>query len=186
MKELFMLYNQGIMDFYFVDEAGFSLTPNISYAWQPIGVEWGIKSVKKKIENVLGFLNPLRQHLVTYKLPKGAYMNSELFIQYMNDFASKITKQTAVIVDRASWHTSALTLNMIGEWEKQGLFVIFLPAYCPHLNLIETLWRKIKYEWFSIKDYHSEATFKRKLKSIFQQYGKDYNIKFSMNIFKSE
>lgn len=116
-------------------------------------------------------------------------MDSELFIQYMNDFATKITKETAVIVDRASWHTSALTLSMIETWSQQGLFIIFLPAYCPlpiaiGINLIETLWRKIKYEWFKMNDYRSENTLRKKLKTIFQQYGKEYNIKFSMNIFK--
>ena len=83
MKELFIASNQGIIDFYFVDEAGFNLTPNISYAWQPIGVEWGIKSVKKKVENVLGFLSPIDSHLVTYTMPEKAYMNSELFIEYI-------------------------------------------------------------------------------------------------------
>lgn len=169
------------MDIYFVDESGFSLTPNLSYAWSPIGVQWGIKSIKKKVLNVIGFLNPNNDHLIVYPLPKNTYMNSEIFINLVDDFASKINKETALVLDRAPWHTSELTLNRIPHWEDKGLHLLFLPAYSPHYNLIETLWRKIKYEWLKIKDYRSKTSLKKKLKTIFQEYGNQYNIKFSMN-----
>ncbi len=29
-------------------------------------------------------------------------------------------------------------------WQKRGLYLLFLPAYSPHLNIAGTLWRKIK------------------------------------------
>lgn len=183
MKDILDFVNQGIADLYFVDECGFSLTPNISYAWQPIGVQWGIRSVKKKVQNVLGFLNPINDHLKTYKLPENEYMNSKLFIERVNDFVSHIKKETVLVLDRAPWHTSEATLSMISEWESKGLFIVFLPAYSPHYNLIETLWRKIKNEWLNIKDYRSKNTLKKKLKEIFQEYGNLYNIDFSMDVF---
>gem|GEM_PF-6935554 len=31
-----------------------------------------------------------------------------------------------------------------------------LPTYSPHLNLAETVWRKLKYEWLSASDYSSK------------------------------
>ena len=76
LKEIFIYVNQGFIDLYFSDECGFSLTPNISYAWQPIGVQWGIKSIKKKVLNTLGFMSPIDDHLKTYNLPENVYMNS--------------------------------------------------------------------------------------------------------------
>lgn len=179
-----MLYISGLIDVYFVDESGFSLTPNVSYAWQPIGEQWGIPSAKDKVMNVLGLLDVRTDHLVTYQLPEGAYMDSEIFIKYIDDFSQKLTRPTALVVDRAPWHTSWATLDKLEEWEEQGLHVFFLPPYSPHLNLIETLWRKVKNEWLKIKDYHSENTLKRKLIEIFSYYGKQYDIDFSMNIFK--
>lgn len=180
---------KGFVDLYFADESGFSLTPNLSYAWQPIGIQWGIKSIKKKVQNVLGFLNPINNHLKMYSLAKDQYMNSDIFIAKMNDFAGQIKKKTVLVLDRASWHTSKKTLSMISEWEDKGLFIVFLSAYSPHYNLIETLWRKIKYEWLNIKDYlpiaiGTENTLKKKLKEIFQEYGNLYNIDFSMSQFK--
>lgn len=164
-----------------MDESGFSLTPNLSYAWSPIGIQWGIKSIKKKVLNVLGFLNPQNDHLKIYPLQENLYMNSEIFIRLVDDFAAQIDKETVLVLDRAPWHTSELTLSKFMEWEEKGLHILFLPAYAPHYNLIETFWRKIKYEWLSINDYRSKTALKNKLKSIFQEYGNLYNIKFSMN-----
>ncbi len=108
-------------------------------------------------------------------------MNSEIFIKFVDDFAANICKETVLVLDRAPWHTSQLTLAQIPRWSDQGLHLVFLPAYAPHYNLIETLWRKVKYEWLKIKDYRSKTALKKKLKTIFQEYGNQYNIKFSMN-----
>ena len=114
-------------------------------------------------------------------------MNSERFIEYMNDFASKITRTTVIILDNASWHKSELTRSYFEQWEAKGLYLLYLPPRCPHFNKIETLWRKIKYEWLAIKDYRSDKTLEKKLKHIFKTYGENYSIDFSMNFedFKS-
>lgn len=181
LREILAFVNQGLVDLYFVDECGFSLTPNIARAWSPIGVQWSIKSIKKQVMNVLGFLNPKNDDLKIYPLPENTYMNSEIFIKFVEDFITKISKETVLVLDRAPWHTSALTLSKIPEWEERGLYIVFLPAYSPHYNLIETFWRRIKYGWLKIKDYRSKTALKRKLKTIFQEYGNQYNIKFSMN-----
>lgn len=133
--------------------------------------------------NVLGFLNIKTQQLVTYSLPEKARMNSGVFIEFMNDFASRLTQQTVLILDNASWHKSKVTKAMFSTWQEQGLYIYFLPPRCPHLNLIETLWRKIKYEWLSNRDFHSKKTMEKKLKNIFKNYGKEYKIDFSMDIF---
>lgn len=134
--------------------------------------------------NVLGFLNPISQRLITYKLSEAENMNSENFSKFMNDFASQVQQMTFVILDNASWHKSELTKSMFTQWQNKGLFLFFLPPRCPHLNLIETLWRKIKYEWLHTADYFSKKTLGKKLISIFKNYGNDFCIDFSMNIFK--
>ena len=135
------------------------------------------------MQNVLGFMNPINDHLKVYNLPQNAYMNSALFIKFMDDFVDGIIRETVVVIDRAPWHTSEETLSKIEEWESKGLFIVFLPAYAPHYNLIETLWRKIKHEWLAIKDYRSKTALKKKLKEIFTEFGNLYKINFSMNAF---
>ncbi|WP_368860940.1 transposase, partial [Desulforhabdus sp. TSK] len=42
-----------------------------------------------------------------------------------------------------------------GNCCKKNLYIKFLPTYSPELNLIEILWRKIKYEWLSFSAYLS-------------------------------
>ena len=174
---------QGLINVYFVDESGFSLQPYIPYRYQKKGQQMEIKSVKTRVMNVLGFLNPLTQRLITYPLEEGTTMNSEIFIKFISDFAAKLTLPTVLILDNASWHKSKETKAMFSTWQKQGLFIYFLPPRCPHLNLIETLWRKIKYEWLFNRDFYSKATMEKKLKHIFKNYGSEYKLEFSFNIF---
>ena len=155
------------------------MSPYIPYGYQPKGVQWEYPSEKKKVTNILGFLNPVTNHLVSYQLPEKTNMDSELFIKYVNNFITHIDQLTVIVLDNASWHKSKLTKSMFEEWERQGLYFLFLPARTPHLNKIETLWRKIKYEWLTIRDYRSVSTLKRKINSIFKNYGEEYVINFS-------
>ena len=177
--------NQGLIDIFFADEASFSGEPYIPYRWGKKGEQIGIPSTKKIASKVLGFLNPITQQLITYQLSDEDNMNSELFIKFINDLVDKITKPTVLILDNASWHKSKATMAMLNQWQEKGLFLYFLPVASPHLNLIEILWRQIKYKWLFCKDYRSEKTLKKKLNLIFKTYGKDFYIDFSMNILKN-
>lgn len=160
------------------------MTPSVTYAWQPIGVQWGRPAKGKNAINVLGFLDTIHNQLSTYTIPKGEYMNSDLFIKYVEHFRAKITdtRPLVLVLDNAPWHKSSKTLAKIQEWQMLDLYVFFLPTYSPHLNSIETLWRKVKHEWLCRRDYFSKKTLTKKLKTIFSTYNKDYKIHFSMDI----
>ena len=43
------------------------------------------------------------------------------------------------------------------EWAERHLEIFELPSYSPELNLIEILWRFIKYEWLDVKAYQGWA-----------------------------
>jgi transposase len=60
-----------------------------------------------------------------------------------------------VILDNAPVQTSAAFLEKSEDWYSYGLMLHFLPTYSPELNLIEILWRKMKYEWISFNAYTS-------------------------------
>ena len=72
--------------------------------------------------------------------------NADFIIQCIDDFVSKIEKPTVIILDNAPIHRAHKMLAKRKEWENKDLFVFFLPRYSPHLNRIETLWRKVKYD----------------------------------------
>jgi len=49
-----------------------------------------------------------------------------------------------------------------------------VPFLFTHLNLIETLWRKIKYEWLRPQDYLSAKNIKQALFNIITHYNDEY------------
>ena len=41
------------------------------------------------------------------------------------------------------------------EWKNQQVEIFQLPSYSPQLNLIEILWRFMKYEWIELNAYET-------------------------------
>ena len=66
-----------------------------------------------------------------------------------------LSRETVVVLDNARVHTAEAVRACRSVWEQRGLTLFYLPPYSPHLNLAETLWRKLKYEWLRPRDYLS-------------------------------
>ena len=49
-----------------------------------------------------------------------------------------------VVLDNAPFHTAGVIRERESGWAAGGLRLYRLPAYCPHLNLIEGVWRRLK------------------------------------------
>ena len=176
--ELMECHKSRQLDLYYFDEAGFSLNPTVPYAWQPIGETTEIPSRRSRQVNALGFLR-LDSKLRAYSV-EGS-IDSEVVIACFNDFCkSRRRRRPAfVVMDNASAHTSSEFERHIPLWEEKGLFLYFLPPYCPELNLIEILWRMIKYHWLPLKAYESLACLVRQLHEVFAKVGTDYVINFA-------
>ena len=134
--------NQGLIDVFFFDECGFNLVPNIPYGWISVNENIELPSSKSKNFSILGSLNR-NNDLHSYICENS--VNSDVVIACFDDFAKKITKQTVVIIDNAPTHTSKKFKAKIKEWNSNNLFICNLPTYSPELNIIEILWRFIKY-----------------------------------------
>jgi len=76
---------------------------------------------------------------------------------WLDQFSHGITKPTVIVLDNAPVHQGEFKKRR-AAWEAKGLYIFFLPAYSPHLNLAETLWRKLKYEWLQAGDYADKET----------------------------
>ena len=64
-------------------------------------------------------------------------------------------------------------------WSEQGLTTVPIARYSPELNLIEILWRKIKYEWMPFLAYESFHALQESLFEILANIGKTYSIEFA-------
>jgi transposase len=177
MKALWDLQKENRIDLVFSDESGFQLVPNLPYGWQAKGTYIRLLPRRGKCLSVFGLLST-ENKLTCY--PTEQTTNAAFIIQCLDDYATKIKKPTVVIMDNAPIHRAKIMMEKRKEWESMGLSLFFLPKYCPHLNRIETLWRKIKYEWIKPKDYYSWGTFTKAVKNILASFGSNqYNIKFN-------
>lgn len=167
----------GVQDLYYFDEAGFSLTPSVSYGWQTIGERIEIPSSKSKQINVLGFMNYQGDSFHPYMVEGG--VDAAIAIACVNSFCKQLRKPTTVVIDNAPIHTSAEFQAMIPEWEERNLYFWFLPAYSPELNLIERLWKQIKYHWLPIEAYQSFEKLDEILSNTLAKVGKTLKINFS-------
>jgi transposase len=179
LEELKQMADDGEISLVYFDASGFGLTPEVPYAWQDIGRQGtiSISTSKSQRINVLGFLNPALSKLKSYL--KIGSVDSEFIIRVMDDYCEIMTGPTVVVLDNAPIHTSQAVIKKMDEWERQGLTLYFLPPYSPQLNLIEILWRKIKYEWLPNSAYKNFKLLEAELREILFSYGKNYRIKFA-------
>jgi hypothetical protein len=178
LKELKIeVVEKGEHDLYYFDEAGFSLTPSVPYGWQPLGERIELPSSRSPQLNVLGFMRHDGTHLDPY-VTQGT-VDSSVVIACIDNFCQNLIRPTTLVIDNAPVHGSAEFAAMVPEWEANNLFLWFLPPYSPELNLIEILWKQIKYRWLPIDAYNTFEKLAQSLDSILATVGKQFKICFN-------
>jgi hypothetical protein len=162
---------RGEIDLYYFDEAGFSQTPTLPYAWSPGGqpVELPAFSHSKRL-NILRFMSrrgTLIHHATT------AWVTTDVVIEAFEKLIAKKTGETmtVVLMDNAQIHRSVKFRRERLEWVDHGVFVLYLPPYSPELNLIEILWRRVKYEWLPVFAYLSFEKLCDNVRQVLSGYG---------------
>lgn len=165
------------IDLYYFDESSFSLVPNIPYAWQKKGEYIEIPCSRSQNLNVLGFINrrcQFQSHVFSNRI------DSDVVIRCFDEFIKTTSKarKTIVLVDNAPTHTSNKFDAKTIEWMKKDLIVVPISRYSPELNIIEMLWRKIKYKWIPFSAYESFQKLETSLMDILAKIGTQYTIDF--------
>lgn len=161
---------------YYYDESGVSLTPMIPYGWQARGETEQLPSSRSKRLNILGFYTHNNQFEAT--TIEGS-VNSECVIDCFDRFCEQTEKETVIIVDNAPTHTSRAFKARLPIWAEKGMRIKYLPTYSPELNIIEILWRFIKYQWLSLSAYQSYKQLKQELQNVLDGIGSQYLITFA-------
>ena len=170
----------GGFEVWYFDEAGFSLLPSVPYAWQPIGerIELTSSGSSGKRQNVLGFLrwDGADFYAAAFEGRIDSHVVAGCFRQFAQE--KKSVKPKLIVLDNAPIHRSQEFEEELEELAKCGVYVMFLPSYSPELNLIEMLWKKIKYEWLPMDIYGSFKTMSEGLFEVLKGIGSTYRITF--------
>lgn len=167
---------KGKIDLRYLDEVGFSLIPCVPYCWQEIGEQVTLKSNRSKRLNVLGFFN--RKNELESYIFEGS-ITSNVVVACIDDFCKNIEKETVLVMDRASIHDCSLVREQEEQWKQKGLSILWLPTYSSELNIIEILWRFIKYSWLDFDAYSIGESLVEAVENILQNVGKKYVINFA-------
>lgn len=175
IETLKSLEDSGYIDLYFGDQSHFGLSPNVPYAWQTMDNPILLPAAKGKYQNVVGLMT--RKNKLYFETLETTF-NSDRIISFMNRFVEQAVKKTIVILDNSPIHKSKKFMAKIEQWKEKDVLIYFLPPYSPELNLIEILWRRIKYQWLDFDAYKSFENLKEKLNFVLTNFGTKYDIKF--------
>jgi transposase len=135
-----------------------------------------VQSRQSQRLSVDGFLSKNNQlEAYTFKCS----INSDVVIACIDDFSKTMTIKTILIMDNSSIHQNNFLWEKEEEWSKKGLYIFFLPTYSPQLNLIEILWRFMKYQWLESSAYESYSTLVEAVENLLKDYGGKYTINFA-------
>jgi len=170
------LSESGEIDLYYGDEAGVSLEPNVPYGWQFADEAVAMPSERGSGINCFGLLTRSNK---SWTAVSEKAIDAAFVVEQLERFSFSLSRLTVVVLDNARIHTGKKMRERIGAWQRRGLFVFYLPTYSPHLNIAETVWRKLKYEWLSAADYESKGHLQYAVSLALSAFGKSLKIRFS-------
>jgi transposase len=176
LAELEKLSKLGLIELYYGDESRVCLEPCVPYGWQFPGEDVFMPSRKGAGLNCFAILSRGNNLLFETTLQK---ITSAFIIEQLERLSFSIKKTTVVVLDNAGVHTSGQVQERRTFWQQRGLFIFYLPGYSPHLNIAETLWRKLKYEWLQPEDYVTADGLFYQVRQALAAVGKGLNIHFS-------
>jgi transposase len=118
------LRGQSACDLWYYDEAGFTLQPSIPYAWQLVGQRLELASAHGPRQNVLGFFNLQHQF---HSFAFTGTIDTNTVIHCFDLFHACQKKPALVVIDNAPIHTSEDFEEQLDRWQKEALYVKFLP-----------------------------------------------------------
>lgn len=167
---------EGEIDLFYGDETHVCSEGYVPYGWQFPDERVCILCEKAYKLNCFGFIS--RQNQCRWTTTE-ENIDAHFIVEYLEEFSFTITKKTFIVLDNARVHKAKAIQERIEYWQNRGLFIFFLPPYSPHLNIAETLWRKLKKEWLNPEDYLYKDALYYAVNRCLAGLGSELNIKFS-------
>ncbi len=166
----------GLLDLYYGDESGVSLEPCVPYGWQFADERVSMPTGRGAGINCFGLFTRSNKSVIAVSENS---MTADFVVEQLERLSFSIRQITVVVLDNGRIHTGRKVRERIGYWQHRGLFIFYLPTYSPHLNIAETVWRKLKYEWLAAIDYQDGQRLRYSVKQALNEFGKSLRINFS-------
>jgi transposase len=176
LGELERLAKLDSIDLYYGDESRICIEPCVPYGWQFKDESVFMPSAKGTGLNCFALLSRANECLFQTTRDR---ITSDFIIEQFERLSFSIRRVTVVVLDNAGVHTSKKVQHQRSYWQARGLFIFYLPPYSPHLNIAETLWRKLKYEWLQAEDYATAEGLFYRVRQALAAVGSTLKIKFS-------
>lgn len=170
------LSEKDLIDLYYSDESRVAVEPCVPYGWQFPGEQVSMPTHKGAGLNCFALLKRNNQTLTATSEQN---INSQFIFERLEELSTRLSKLTVVVLDNARIHHSQIIKERIKVWQQRGLYLFYLPRYAPHLNIVETLWRKLKYEWLSPNDYQDKENLFYQIRLALTAVGQSLFIRFS-------
>lgn len=121
------------------------LEPPLHACWMKQGQQKSIPALQpgaKKHCHILGAYS-WNTDMISWKVT--TWKNSQSFLEFIEYLLVECypTGRIVLVMDNVSYHKSAPVLAALSLFEHR-LLIIWLPPYCPELNLIERYWKHLK------------------------------------------
>lgn len=164
-----------MLHLFYGDESHVCSEGYVPYGWQFPDEEVFIASEKGFRMNCWGLISRNNDcHWAT----TDKNINANFVHEKLDALSFRIVTPTVIVLDNASVHTAHIIQNSRAVWENRGLYLFFLPPYCPHLNIAETLWRHLKGGWIVPEDYETNDDLAYALNRCLANVGKSLKINF--------
>jgi DDE superfamily endonuclease len=172
---------RGVIDLYYLDEAGFAPTWPTGYTWAPAGVRPLVRyeAPQRRRVNALGALAPVGPRpgfVFESRLAAEGKLDSAVFLDFVcRELAGlpagraaltalprghRRARPCVVVLDNYQVHRSALVKAAAYPLAAAGVLFYYLPPYSPELNLIEPQWRAAKYEGSPVRSHATAEALK--------------------------
>jgi transposase len=170
-----VIRKKGKYEIYFEDECHFQRNTTIIRAWFLKGTTPEIKSppVREKI-SVMGAMGMDNGQLITMN---AEVFNAETFREFVKRIikCAKTKRKILLVLDNARFHHAIINKEYL-QCIKDKLELMYLPAYSPELNPIESFWKKTRREVTHNRYFESLAEQEQCLNHFFNKFKKTNSI----------
>jgi transposase len=161
----------------YLDEAGFHGSPPVQRSWSPRGLPHEIEPNHHCRRSVIGALD-FGTNTLAHAAHSGTVKGPDIVRFIDGVLASSDGRPVVIVLDNASIHHAIDEATRERWLLEHNALLFYLPAYSPELNMIEIVWRHLKYRWRRFVTWTKE-TIDAELAELLRGYGPDFQIDFS-------